>query len=157
MATPVIAKGGAVPPEVNVFRALNPHHMEDGLPGDNHFVMKQKHEPGDGVSLGIAGLITVPQMRSIACLRESYGPEFGIAELNVREALQPATDSGISILQKDDPEWAEFQGAHAVLTGYQALPGNAGRRRISELQRHLVKLARKRFYPPGAQTALSAE
>lgn len=158
MATPVIAKGGPIPPELNVYRALNPVHMQEGLPGENHFVMRQKHEPGDGVSLGVAVLITLSQMRSLEVLRQLFRDEpFGIAELNVEEALEPVAESGISVIQQDDPTWGAYQAAHAVLTGYQAFAGAAGKKRISELQRHLVKLARKRFYPAGSETATTTE
>jgi hypothetical protein len=156
VASPAIAKGGPIPPELNIYRALNPAHLQDGLPGDNHFVMKQKHEVGDGVSFGIAPLISISAMRSIDALRRRCGDEFGIAEINVAEALQPVVQDGIRVIQQDDEEWGVHREAHAILTGYQSFQGNAGRRRISELQRHLVKLARKRFYPQGSEAAIAS-
>jgi len=155
VATPVIVEGGPVPPDLNVYRALNPAHMQNGLPNDEHFVMRQKHLIGDGVSLGIAALLSISEMRSIEPLRNLCGDQFGIAEINVGEAVQPVAESGISVIQQDDETWGFHRGAHAILTGYQSLQGNAGKKRISELQRHLVKLARKRFYPAGSDTPVS--
>jgi hypothetical protein len=153
----VIQKGGPLRQEERIFRALNPKHLEDGLPGDTHFVMKQKHAPGDGVSTGIASLISLSQLRSIDCLKELCGNSFAVAELVVSEAVAPVAAFGIGVFQQDDPEWGVHSPAHAVITGYQALKGNDGKRKIHDFQRHLVRLARRRFYPAGSDTALSVE
>jgi hypothetical protein len=140
------ATTGSLSVDAELYRALNPKHFEDGLPGDNHFVMSRKHAPGDGVSTGIADLISISQLRSLEVI-QTYGPACGIAVLNVGEVLAPVAMLGISAVQQDAPDWGEFAGAHAVITGYQVLSGNVGKRTISDFQRHLVRLARKRFYP----------
>jgi hypothetical protein len=153
----VIAKGGPVPAEESIYRALNPKHFEGSLPGDNHFVMKQNHPPGDGVSTGIASLISVSELRSIEVIKQLYGDAFAVAELVVSEVLAPVITLGISVIQQDAAEWCEFSGAHAVITGYQVLTGNAGKKRIHDFQRHLVKLARRRYYPAGSDAPTSSE
>jgi hypothetical protein len=51
--------------DLNLLRALNPKHYEDGLPGPNHFVMKLDAGAEDGVSTGIEALIKVDQMRGL--------------------------------------------------------------------------------------------
>jgi hypothetical protein len=158
MATPtVIAKGSPVPAEESIYRALNPKHFEGSLPGDNHFVMKQNHPPGDGVSTGIASLITVSELRSVEAIRQFCGDSFAVAELVVLDVLAPVIALGISVIQQDDAEWGAFGGAHAVITGYQVLAGREGKRKIHDFQRHLVKLARRRYYPAGSDTPASSE
>ncbi len=158
MATPsVIAKGGPVPQEECIYRALNPKHFEGTLPGDNHFVMKQNHPPGEGVSTGIASLISVSELRSIEVIKQAYGDDFAVAEFVVSDVLAPVITLGISVVQQDAAEWGAFFGAHAVITGYQALTGRDGKRRIHDFQRHLVKLARRRYYAAGSNTATSNE
>jgi hypothetical protein len=158
MVTPtVIATGSPVPQEESIYRALNPKHFEGALPGDNHFVMSRNHPEGDGVSTGIASLISVSELRSIKVIKQLYGDAFAVAELVVSEVLAPVITLGISVIQKDAAEWGAFSGAHAVITGYQVLAGNEGKRRIHDFQRHLVKLARKRYYAAGSDTATSAE
>jgi hypothetical protein len=157
MDTPaVITKGGPIPSDERIYRALNPSHVvEGGLPSDNHFVMKQNAAPGDGVSTGIASLVTISELRSIEAIRRFCGEEFGVAELVVSDVLAPVAAFGIAVLQKDAPDWGKFSGAHAVITGYQALAGNEGKRKRREFQRHLVKLARRRYYAAGSDTAVS--
>jgi hypothetical protein len=152
-----IRSGGPIPPEESIFRALNPKHLENGLPGDNHFVMKQNHEIGDGVSTGVVSLVSLSELRSIEALVQLCGERFGVAELSISEALAPVAPLGICVLQQDDLAWGAFSGAHAVITGYQSLKGNDGRRKIREYQRHLVKLARKRYYPQGSDSAVSID
>ena len=153
----VIAKGGPVPPDDRIYRALNPKHLEAGLPGDGHFVMSQKHPEGDGVSTGIASLISISELRSLDVVASVCCDAFGVAELLVSEVIAPVAALGILVVQQDAPDWGRFAGAHAVITGYQTLRGNDGRRKIHDFQRHLVKLARKRYYPEGSDTATSAE
>jgi hypothetical protein len=158
MATSTITAAGAlVSHEDKIYRALNPKHFEDGLPGDNHFVMKQNHAAGDGVSTGIASLISVPQLRSIEVIRQTYGDDFGVAELAVSEVLAPVATLGISVIQQTAAEWGVFAEAHAVITGYQVLTGREGKRKIHDFQRHLVKLARRRYYPIGIESPVSAD
>jgi hypothetical protein len=153
----VIAKGGPVPYEESIYRALNPKHSEGGLPSDNHFVMKQNSSLGDGVSTGIASLVSVAQMRTIGTITQFCGEDFGVAELAVSEVLGPVAALGISVLQQDAPVWGTYCGAHAVITGYQTLRGADGKRKIRDFQRHLVKLARKRFYPAGSDAIVRTE
>jgi hypothetical protein len=118
--------------------------------------MNRQHPPGDGVSTGIADLISLSDMRSIDVIQKNYGAACGVAELNVGEVLVPVAALGISVIQQDAPEWGDrFAEAHAVITGYQVLGGNEGKRRIRDFQRHLVELARRRFYPPGSDTRLA--
>lgn len=155
MAARVTTPGGPLSPDAAVYRALNPKHLEGGLPGDNHFVVNRKHPPGDGVSVGIADLISVSQLRSLRVI-QTYGQACGVAELNVGEVLAPVATLGISVLQKDALDWESFGGAHAVITGYQTLAGNFGKQARRDLQRHLVKLARKRFYPPESDSPVTA-
>jgi hypothetical protein len=158
MASPtLIAKGGPVPPEESIYRALNPKHFEGALPGDGHFVMPRNHPPGEGVSTGIASLISVPELRSIEVIKQAYGDDFAVAELVVSDVLASVIALGISVIQQDAAEWGAFSGAHGVITGYQALTGNVGKQRIHDFQRHLVKLARRRFYAAGSDTATSSE
>jgi hypothetical protein len=152
----MIEEGAPVPQEDHLYRALNPKH-HDGLPGDNHFVMSRKNPPGDGISTGIASLISVSALRSIDALKNIYGASFGVAELVVSDVLAPVAALGISVVQKEEAGWGVFSGAHAVITGYQTLAGNAGKRRIQEFQRHLVKLAQRRYYAAGSDTATSSE
>jgi hypothetical protein len=140
-----------------LYRALNPKHLEDGLPGDNHFVMRQTHPVGDGVSAGIVGLVSLEQLRALDAIRRVCGNDCGVAQLNVAEVLAPVGILGIAVTQRDAPEWGTFARAHAVVTGYQRLIGNAGKRQIRDFQRHLVKLARKHYYPAGMNSAVSAE
>jgi hypothetical protein len=156
-ASTVISKDGPVPARESVYRALNPKHFEGALPGDNHFVMPRSHAPGDGVSTGIASLISVSELRSIDVLKRAYGDAFAVAELVVSDVLAPVITLGISVIQQDSPEWGVFSGAHAVITGYQTLAGNEGKRKIRDFQRHLVKLARRRYYAAGSDTATSSE
>jgi hypothetical protein len=157
MAVPMmIERDGLVPREERLYRALNPRHHE-GLPGDNHFVMSQSHPPGDGVSMGIASLISISELRSIEIIKKSYGDAFGVAELVVSEILAPVIAIGITVVQQDASEWGAFSGAHAVITGYQGLAGKEGKRRIQDFRRHLVKLARKRYYAAGSDTATASE
>ncbi len=156
MATPtVISRGGPVPPDESIYRALNPKHGT--LPDDNHFVMLRGHPPGDGVSTGIASLISVSELRSLAVIKQKCGGACAVAELPVSEVLAPVAMLGISVIQQDAPDWGAFSGAHAVITGYQALTDKEGKQRIQEFQRHLVKLARKRYDPAGSDTATSGE
>jgi hypothetical protein len=131
--------------------------MQDGLPGDNHFVMPPKHPPGEGLSTGIASMISISELRSIESIQQICGNNFGIAELNVAEVLSPVFHLGISVVQQDDPVWGSYAKAHAVVTGYQALHGNQGRRHIRDFQRHLVNLARKRYYPAGSGVPIVTE
>lgn len=130
MALPVIPPGGRVPDDCALFRALNPKHYEDGLPGDNHFIMRQSDPPDDGVSMAIAELITLEQFRGLSSLTSLYGEAFGVAVLNVGEILEPVQSTWINVRQKDDPLWADFASAHAIVTGYQMLTGRPGRKRI---------------------------
>jgi hypothetical protein len=153
----IIEKGGPVPNDDKIYRALNPKHLESGLPGSNHFVMKQNHAPGDGVSTAIASLVSVAELRSIEAIKQFCGETFGVAVLSVSEVIAPASALGISVVQLDAAEWGAFAGAHAVITGYQALAGRDGKRKIQEFQRHLVNLARKRFYPQGSDAPISAD
>lgn len=155
MAAQIIAPDRALPEGANIYRALNPKHLENGSPGDNHFVMRSSHPVGDGVSAGITALISISQLRSLETLRQLCGEGFGVAELNVAEILAPVASSGISVVQQDDASWGAFAMAHAVITGYQTLQGNAGKKRIRQFQRHLVKLARKRFFPPGSDIPIT--
>ena len=158
MATPtVITKGGLVPQDESVYRALNPKHFEGDLPGDSHFVMPQNRPPGDGVSTGIASLITIAELRSIEAISRNYGDAFAVAELVVGEVLAPVITLGISVIQQDDAAWGAFSSAHAVITGYQVLTGREGKRKIRDFQRHLVSLARRRYYAAGSDTATSAD
>jgi hypothetical protein len=152
----MIEEGAPVPQEDRLYRALNPRH-HDGLPGDNHFVMSRKNPLGDGISTGIASLISVSELRSIDAIKNLYGGSFGVAELVVSDVLAPVAAIGISVIQRDAADWGTFSGAHAVITGYQILVGNEGKRRRQEFQRHLVKLARRRYYPAGSDAAVSAE
>jgi hypothetical protein len=75
----------------------------------------------------------------------------------VYEVLAPVTTLGISVIQQDASDWGRFAGAHAVITGYQILHGNEGKRRIRDFQRHLVTLAGRRFYPAESDTPWVAE
>jgi hypothetical protein len=153
----LIAEGGPVPDHDRIYRALNPKH-ENGLPSDNHFVMSRKQDPpGDGISTGIASRISLSELRSIESIQYRYGKCFCIAELIVGEVLSPVAILGVSVLQKDAPDWGGFSYAHAVITGYQSLEGTEGKRRIHEFRRHLVNLARKRYYAPGSETAVSVD
>ena len=152
----MIEKGVQVPQEDHLYRALNPKH-HDGLPGDNHFVMKQNHSPDDGVSTGIASLISVSELRSIEIIKQAYGDAFAVAELVVSDVLAPVITVGISVIQQDAAEWGSFAGAHAIITGYQALAGREGKRRIQDFQRHLVKLARRRYYAAGSDTITTSQ
>jgi hypothetical protein len=151
----IIPKNGSVPQEESIYRALNPKH--GALPSDNHFVMPQSHPAGDGVSTGIASLIAVSELRSIEAIKQFCGDNFAVAELIVADVLAPVITLGISVVQQDAAEWGAFSGAHAVITGYQVLRGNEGKRKIHDFQRHLVKLARRRYYAAGSDTATSAE
>ena len=155
MATSIVVPGGVVPDQIDIFRALNPKHLEDGLPGDKHFVMKATHAVDDGISTAISALISLQQLRQVEVIRQFYGPDFGVAQLNVGEAIAPVTTLGIRVLQQDAPEWGQWAAAHAILTGYQVFVGQQGRRQIRDFQRHLVKLARRRYYPPGSDVARS--
>lgn len=157
MATSVvILKGSPVPHEKKIYRALNPKHLEDGLPGENHFVMRQNCPPDDGVSTGLASLITIQELRSTEVLAQLCGEGFGVAELSVSEVIAPVATLGITVLQQDDPMWGAHAGAHAIITGYQFLKGRPGKQKIQDFQRHLVRLAKKRYYPSGSDLAVSA-
>jgi hypothetical protein len=155
VATPIITPGGQIPAESQIYRALNPKHLEDGMPGENHFDMKQNHLPGDGVSTGIASRICVAELRSIEAIRQLCGDDCAVAELSVADVLAPVPQLGLTVVQQDALEWGVLADAHAVITGYQILIGREGKRRIRDFQRHLVKLARKRYYPAGSSSALS--
>jgi hypothetical protein len=152
-----VERGGSVPPENKIYRAMNPNHLQSGLPSDNHFVMRQNHAPDDGVSTGISSLIQLAELRSIPAIVKICGESCGAAELLVSEVLAPVALLGISVLQQDSSDWGSFAGAHAVITGYQGLKGNDGRRKIRDFQRHLVKLARKAYFPQGSNTAFSMD
>jgi hypothetical protein len=148
LAARLITPGGSVPNECGLFRALNPKHYEDGLPGDNHFVMTQNDPVDDGVSTGIRELIKLKRFRRLEHLVSRYGEGFGVAVLNVADILRPVQNTWIRVQQKDAPLWGDFAKAHAIITGYQIVAGMPGRKIMLELQRHLVQLARNNFYPP---------
>ena len=150
MASPIVVPGSEVPSESNVYRALNPKHLENGLPGDNHFVMKATHAKDDGVSTGVDSLISLQQFQRLDVVCQVYGFPYGVAKLNVGELIEPVSILGIRVVQQDAPEWGDWARAHAIITGYQTLTGNQGKRQIRDFQRHLVKLARKIYYPAGS-------
>jgi hypothetical protein len=151
VADPIVSPGCEIPGSLNILRALNPKHLEDGFPGSNHFVMKLDHERDDGVSTGIENLISIAQLRDLRAIRSIYGDKCGVAVLNVSEVLEPVRDTEVTVIQQNAVEWEEHAQAHAIITGYQSFPpGNAGRRKLREFTRHLVKLARRRFVAPGS-------
>ena len=157
MASPIVVPGGEVPSESNVYRALNPKHLENGLPGDMHFVMKATHARDDGVSTGVDSAISLHQFQRLDAVSQMYGFPYGVAKLNVGELIAPVSTLGIRVLQQDAPEWGEWAGAHAIITGYPTLIGNQGKRQIRDFQRHLVKLARKIYYPAGSDIPPSTD
>jgi len=158
VANAIVVPGGEVPGDLNLLRALNPNLYEDGLPGNDHFVMKLDHELDDGISTGIEALINVSQMRELKVINGLYGNNFGVAVLNVSEILEPVKEEEIKVIQQDAAEWEDFSHAHAIITGYQNFPsGKAGRRKIREFTHHLVKLARRRFFAPGSSKEMHSE
>ena len=159
MADAIVVPDGEVPGGLNLLRALNPaHYGVDGLPGPGHFIMRLDHEPDDGVSTGIEALINVTQMRELKVINGPYGESYGVAVLNVAEILEPVKGTEIKVIQQDAREWELFSHAHAIITGYQRFPsGSAGRKKIQEFRRHLVKLAQRRYFPPGSTTEVRGD
>ena len=127
------------------------------MPGDMHFVMKATHATDDGVSTGIDAAISLQEFQRLDAVRQVYGFPYGVAKLNVGELIAPVSNLGIRVLQQDAPEWGKWAGAHAIITGYQTLIGNPGKRQIRDFQRHLVKLARKLYYPAGSDVPTPTE
>ena len=156
MATPIVSESGRQASEdESLFRALNPKHMEDGLPSERNFPMSRKQDPpGDGVSVGVSSRVSLSELRSIPALRERCGNQFAVAELPASHALEPVRALGISVTLKHATEWGAFGHAHAVITGYRTWKDIDGKRWLHEFQRHLTKLARKRFYPQAADTPI---
>jgi len=108
-------------------------------------------KPGDGISTGIELLITIEQLRNLQCIKKRCGKSCGVAVMNVDEVLKPVQDTAIKVLQENDEVWECFSHAHAIITGHQALPSGAvGKQRLKDFQRHLVNLARKRYFPAGS-------
>lgn len=160
MVTPVIAPGGEVPPDVGLYRALNPVHYENGLPGDNHFVIRRNcYLTDDGLSTGMDCRISLEQLRQISCLQEVCGPEFGVAHLEITAILEKVAEHKIPVVvrQQDDETWQEHRSAHAIVTLKQALVGNDQKKKFNDFQRYLVRLARQRFYPPSSAAPIGAE
>ena len=158
MANAIVVPDAEVTVDLNLLRALNPKHYEDGLPGPNHFVMKLDAGAEDGVSTGIEALIKVDQMRGLQVIEGLCGKNCGVALLNVAEILEPVKGTEIKVIQQDAREWELFSHAHAIITGYQCFPsGSAGRKKIQEFRRHLVKLARRRYFPPGSTTEVRGD
>lgn len=158
VANAIVVPGGEVPGDLNLLRALNPNHYEDGLPGNDHFVMKLDHEPDNGISTGIEALINVSQMRELKVIKGLYGNNFGVAVLNVSEIFELVKEEEIKVIQQNDILWEDFSNAHAIITGYQKFPpGKAGRKKIREITHHLVKLARRRFFAPGSNEEMHGE
>jgi len=157
VADEIVQIRGRIPGHLNVLRALNPKHLDRGLPSDEHFVMSPKHSPDDGVSVGIQGLISLEQIRDLGVISSRYGPACAVAVLNVGEMLSAVAGTQVRVEQQDAAEWESFAKAHAIITGYQSFPpGNEGRRRIRDFQRHLVKLARLRYFPQGGSALLQS-
>ena len=154
MANAIVVPGGEVPGDLNLLRAINPNHLDgEGQVCDNSFFMSRS-KPGDGVSVGIELLITIEQLRNLQCIRERCQEACGVAVLNVDEVLKPVQDTAIKVLQEDDEEWGCFAHAHALITGHQALPkGEVGKKKLKDFQRHLVNLARRRYFPAGSAVA----
>lgn len=151
MADAIVVPGGEVPGDLNLLRAINPKHLDGkGQLCDNSFFLSRS-KPKDGVSTGIEPLITVQQLRNLQCIRKRCGEACGVAVMNVGEVLNPVQDTPIRVLQEDDEEWGCFSHAHALITGHQGLPkGDEGKKKLKDFQRHLVNLARKRYFPAGS-------
>lgn len=151
MATAIVMPGGEVPGDLNLLRAINPKHLDDkGQLCTNSFFLSRS-KPKDGISTGIESLITIEQLRNLKCIKKRCEEVCGVAVMNVDEILKPVQDTAIRVLQEDDEEWGFFAHAHALITGHQALPsGEVGKQRLQDFQRHLVNLARKRYFPAGS-------
>ena len=143
-------------PDGTILRALNPRHMEQGLPGYENFPMSRRQDPpGDGLSVGFGGLLSIYDMRSISMLRDRLGVDFAIAELPIVQSLLPVAAHAIALVPSPDPNWGAFAAAHGVITGYQTWRDRDGKKRLEEFRRHLVKLARSKFYPAGSSSPVS--
>jgi hypothetical protein len=150
LAAPVVAQGDVVGQDQTLFRALNPKHYEEGMPGENHFVLRRNDPPNDGLSTAVTSLISLDDFRTLPVLVEYLGAGFGVAELTVEEIAAKVREHGLPIRVIHSPEesWGVHRDAHAVITGHQELTGNAGRKKILDFQRFLMGLARKNFHPP---------
>lgn len=150
MADAIVEPGGVVPDSLNILRALNPAHLQEGLPGSQHFILNK-----DGISAGIEASITADQLRSLRVLVNSYGEGFAVAVLNVREVKSPPKAIPIEVIQEAAKEWEDFSHAHAVIKS--TIHDSLSRKEREEFQRYLKKLARQRYYAQGSEEIRSAE
>lgn len=130
----------------HVLRGLNPKHCEDGLPTEGCFIVKATDPVNDGPSYGIH--LAPPDQEAVPLgvrqgitaeifLTKLPNPSYGIARLNVGQALQNVIGSGVRFVQKDDEDWGEHRAAHSMMTGHQQLQ----RSTLNDLKRYLAKLA----------------
>lgn len=130
-----------------VMRGLNPAHCEGGLPTEGCFILKANDAIDDGPSYGIfLAPGAQPELAPLG-VRQGISAEifatllphdrYGIARMNVGRALEQVRGRGVAFRQKDDEDWGQHRGAHAMITGHQGLEP----RTRKDLQRYLAKIA----------------
>jgi hypothetical protein len=157
VGTNIAAYGAVLGDGEDVLRGLNPIHCDGGLPTEGCFMLRRNDPPDDGPSFGIqeapaekaaTAPLGVAQGVAPGLLATLIPAGFGIARLNVGEALAEVRGRGVGFVQKDDESWGDYKDAHAMLTGYQEFRN----RDLKDLQRYLAKLASGTVLKPPSVT-----
>lgn len=141
MASGPSVVGEIIPDNEDVYRGLNPKFVEEGVPTMDCFIMSASDPIDDGISFGRVRDISAENL--LVALNK---PSWGVAQLNVAEALAGVKATGLVIdfRQKDAADWGEHRTAHVMLTGYQSMK----KQERNDLRRHLAKLAAKKVVIP---------
>jgi hypothetical protein len=132
--------GEALTTEENLLRGLNPRHCEEGLPTEQCFILRRSDMVHDGPSFGIerpGGPVGERQGLSHPEFATLMSAEYGVARVNIGQALQHIQTSSVAFYQKDAEDWGQHRRSHAMISGHQSF----SRRQLGELSRHLTQLA----------------
>jgi hypothetical protein len=138
----VVPLGEALTTEESLLRGLNPRHCEEGLPTEQCFILSRSDAVDDGPSFGIerpGGPIGERQGLTHQEFAAIMRAGWGVARVNIGEALQPIQTRSVAFYQKDAENWGEHSRAHAMISGHQSFTKG----QLRELSRHLTKLAAK--------------
>lgn len=142
MGTNVVSLGEALTSEENLLRGLNPRYCEQGIPTEQCFILRRSDVVHDGPSFGVerpGGPVGERQGLTHQEFAALMTAEYGVARVNVGEALQHIQTSSVAFYLKDAEDWGKHRGAHAMISGHQSFT----RRQLGELSRHLTQLAVK--------------
>jgi len=130
--------GEIIPDAEDVYRGLNPKFLDEGAPTMESFMISSSDPIDDGISFGRVRDISAENL-----LIALGKPSWGVAQINVAEALVEARATGcvIDFRQKDADDWGEHRAAHVMLTGYQSMK----KKDRNDLRRYLAKLAARKI------------